>query len=677
MGTRQRSVEKKKLRALKRQRKNARQNELASFNVPLLGNVNPEVILRLIEDEDFENAEMLLNQEVLRQAVPNSTLLRMRVCLYTVSNQHAKCVLAALQLLDLEPQLSEEQLILIKRADLYDWAAIALKHGETFLKNFPDSWDARQVSYRIGIWKKQCDLRAREIGIEKSLNAEHQMEVLQAQDEISMYLAAGEFEKAFKKSQELLTIIPNCAMLRDQLAHALFHLGRLSDAIALTRESLSRDPKDSFARAMLGRLLLLSGEVAESQQLADRIVSTPSRNSQAITNELIFLSMLGRDQAVAEIGRARKLNEVARSCHGLFFHLIAVAQYRIGQEKKACVNWRKCAKADFPCDEGEGILEDIESGSGHAAWVTSIGNWIPETLLTSKIKKLDKQKKILLARDFPEIVPLLPFLLERGDPDGRGLAFSLLRRDPNPYLDQLLNFATDRWGPDAMRYEALCLLKSCEKISFGPLRFFIAGKASQIHLPQYEVTHDAIVPSNPQQAKLSEKGLAAFKARNFDLATELFEKILEQHPGDYQTQYNLCAVWAMRDGTSGTKRYLAKCQELHDKYPEYSFATIALAQVAVLKRDPDRALQLIEPVQKNSRLHVTEAIALCRVECEIALFQRQREAAELAYLKLLQHVDPGSDEMIEMRESIDRRFTRSLWGRLFGSRSPHSAVEST
>jgi tetratricopeptide (TPR) repeat protein len=673
----QRSLEKKKLRARKRQRRKARQDEQASRVVPVSGNVNPEVIQNLIEDEDFESAEMLLDQEVLRHAFPNSTLLRMQVCLYTISNQHAKCVLAALQLLDLEPQLSEEQLILIKRADLCGWTAIALKHGETFLKNSPHSWDARQVAYRIRIWKKQCDLRACELGIANSLSAEQQMEVLQAQDEISMYLAAREFEKAFKKSQELLTIIPNCSLLRDQLAHALFHLGRLSDAISLARESLSRDPNDPFAPAMLGRLLLLSGEVAESHQLADRIASTPSRNSQAITNELIFLSMLGRDQAVAQIGMARKLNEVARYSHGLFFHLIAVAQYRIGQEKRACVNWRKCAKADFPCDEGEGILEDIESGCGHAAWVTSIENWIPETLLTSKIKKLDKQKKILLTRDFPEIVPLLPFLLERGDPNGRGLAFSLLRRDPNAYLDLLMNFATDKWGPDAMRYEALCLLKSCEKISFGPHRFFIAGKASQIHLPQYEVTHDAIVPSSPQQAKLSEKGLAAFKAHNFDLAAELFEKILEQHPDDYQTQYDLCAVWAMRDGTSGKKRYLAKCQELHDKYPEYSFAAIALAQVAVFKRDPHRALQLIEPVQKNRRLHVTEAIALCRTEVEIAMFQRQREAAELAYLKLLQYVDQCSDEMVELRESIDRRFARSLWGRLFGSSSRAPAVEST
>jgi hypothetical protein len=243
----------------------------------------------------------------------------------------------------------------------------------------------------------------------------------------------------------------------------------------------------------LGKLQFLSGHEDEASAIADRIVVNPPTESDPLSAAIELLSFLGRDEDIVVLSQAAEDREIADARRqALLLHHLAVAQFRLGDERGARSSWKKCLKAMPTYSEALENLDDLDSGEGHAPWAESIGKWIPLAVcdnLFDNRSALSKTGDLNLTDDYPAIAALIPALLNRGDPVGREMAMRMAAADGSPaMLDALQQFAFGLRGPDDMRHEALNVLCREARVDSGPHRFYSRGEWIKLKLFTAEIS---------------------------------------------------------------------------------------------------------------------------------------------------------------------------------------------
>lgn len=80
-------------------------------------------------------------------------------------------------------------------------------------------------------------------------------------------------------------------------------------------------------------------------------------------------------------------------------------------------------------------------------------------------------------RKHPEIIAVVPMLLERGDERGREFALLLARTANTPeLLEALKDFALSQHGPDQLRMEAAQVASQAGLLPPGPMRQWLGGE---------------------------------------------------------------------------------------------------------------------------------------------------------------------------------------------------------
>ena len=106
----------------------------------------------------------------------------------------------------------------------------------------------------------------------------------------------------------------------------------------------------------------------------------------------------------------------------------------------------------------------------------------------------------------------------------------------------------------------------------------------------------------------------------------------------------------------GRRRALARLNEIHERYPDYLFAPITLAQFAAMDGNLDRAAELLEPILDAKRLHASEAIALLTAHVQIALKRREFDSAEQSWAILARIAGEDDPKVAGLRQLIDTAF---------------------
>jgi len=220
-------------------------------------------------------------------------------------------------------------------------------------------------------------------------------------------------------------------------------------------------------------------------------------------------------------------------------------------------------------------------------------------------------------------------------------------------LDALKQFAFSTRGPDSMRYEALSILHREGQIDSGPHRFYSRGTWTDIKLFMPEITWEPTECSTPWVRELIETGTEAIENGDYELAEESFSRILEREPDNYNAAYNLCVIWIERDGWAGRRRARPRLEELHNQFPDYVFARLALAQFAIVEGDFERAIELMDPILGAEKLHVAEATALFETQIQLAIERRRFDAAEQSLAILISIIGEDAPIVIRLRRLID------------------------
>jgi len=663
----------RKARDRKKQKKLDRRRRLDKKqkrnSTPLARQVTPKLAdkgdkaYELIRVRRFAEAEQLLDR--LDKRYP--AIVEAQLYLYQTTENHELCCQAADRLTKLTPRDPDARLMYAQESMFCGRIGIALANYRLFLRRWPDHANAQKAKNAIELIEPECEANMQGMGF-----GDAGLELLVMHEEVLACIQSGQFEDTAEKCLELLKRAPDCIPARNNLALAYFQSGNVEKAAHVAQETCLLAPDNRFGEAMLGKLRFLSGKEDEANAIADRIVVNPPTELDPLAAAIELLSFLGRDENIVVLSEAALDREIADPrCHAMVLHYLAVAQFRLGDEEAARSSWEKCLKAMPTHPDARENLEDLDSGQGHAPWPESIGKWIPQAIFDNMFgsrRAVGKTEHLDLMNDYPAIAALIPALLDRGDPLGRQMAMKMAAADGSPaMLDALQHFAFGSRGPDAMRHEALNILGRGGRVDSGPHRFYSRGKWTDIKLFMAEISWESTPCATPWEQELVETGTEALNDGDYTLAEESFNRILDKEPDNCSAAYNLCVVWLERDGEAGRRRAQARMEEIHDRFPDYLFAPISLAQFAAIDGDLDRARDLLEPILDAKELHVTEAIALFTAQVQIAVKRREFASAEQSLELLVQIAGEDDPKVARLRRLIDNASGRRGLRRLLSS----------
>ncbi len=664
-----RRAEKKRRAGLLRQRQNHKPSfrRVAQPSAKVSGKL--QFVYGQIEDRNIEQAELEINR-LVKQNPQIPAIIEAKVYLHQTAKDWEQAGQAAKQLQKLTPHDPDATMMYAQSSLYCSRVCVAVREYRKFLKRWPDHENAAKARTAIEICEPECKsrlVRAHSSGFTDLTFENGGLELFARHEESLEQLRAGNFDAAIQLCLAVLKTEPRFLSARNNLATCYFQTGDLENAMTVARETCRLNPHNRFAEANLAKLEMLGGNEAVANAIADRIVASPPAEQDATVAAIEAMSYLGRDRDVALLGAVlEQIPGLDDDSRAIGLHHCAVAAWRMGEERKADSLWKRCLKILPSHREAKANLDDIRAGTGHAAWADPVEKWIPLPLLNRLNGKSAKYKSID-NEDFPEgriIQSMIPALLDRGDPIARELALMLAKSVASqPMFDALKTFALGQRGPDSLRNDALMFLHGKEILDEGPHRFFSRGKWIPIQLFAPEISGDFIRETEPWKIELARAGYEAQVHGDDDRAEMFWRQILERDPEDLSATFNLAIVWLNRNDQGERKKALAKLEELHEKHPDYIFATIALARIAADTGDPERANRLVGVAMKQKRLHTSEASALFGLQVDIALARRQIGSAEIAYPMLVSVVGAKHPAAIQARQRIDSFAAQSMRGK--------------
>ena len=610
----------------------------------------------LIQEGQLDEAEkVLMSEQRNRRSSPE--LLEALIDLYQRTKDHVHLAETARKLVQLQPQAPEAQLIMAQGYMCCGRIAMALTAYRAFLEKWPDH---KYVSKALG------SIAILEPELKKTLATfeltESELDLMALHERILHRISVSEFDDAIADAHELLAVKPMLVSARNNLTLALFQTGQMQKAIQTVRETLQLFPDNRFAEASLGRMLFLSGQFEEAHEIARHISDSPADQQDAVAIQAEFLGLMGYDQEILHVVQfAEKIPSMAPQCRGVLNHYKAFALKRLGRDQEAMDCWKLSLK-DYPqLVLAKENLSELKSGIDcHAPWPDHIGKWLPKRLMDGFIQFLTSDKssqKLRIAEAlnrWPHVGKLIPALLDRGDRTGREFAVLLAKGlASEEMLDALETFATSNRGPDELRSRTLTFLKEKGRLNEGSIQFWSRGKWTPILVTTMEINQDPVPHQNPKVDDLIEQGYFAMQTGDFEVAEAHFREALALDPEFLSAQFNVAAALLMKKDAESNAAGKKIAMDIHQRFPDYAFARIGIAQFAIDGHRLDEAQELLKPFMTKTQWHVSEYKAYAAVQVELAIARRDYKAARNS-LELLKQFEDGDVRINRLEERVAR-----------------------
>lgn len=288
-------------------------------------------------------------------------------------------------------------------------------------------------------------------------------------------------------------------------------------------------------------------------------------------------------------------------------------------------------------------------GERHGPWPFPMPHWISRRTIQelaaevnapasrSSADRGDAATRRLLS-EHPEIARLVPALLDRGDEAARDFAVRVAQLLATPELHEALRvYCLSARGPDGLRMEVANYLYQKGVLESNRLRLWSGGEQRELELIGFDISWEP-TPSDrsPQVQQWLGDGIEAAQAGDGKQAERLFKKCLEATAEAPDLLNNLAGAYEMQGWHDEGYRLL---REIHERWPDYFFGRISMANLAVADHDFERAEEMLAPLRRQRKLHITEfdALAICSIRLFIA--QDKLDSAR-SWLDMFRQVDP-------------------------------------
>jgi tetratricopeptide (TPR) repeat protein len=485
-------------------------------------------------------------------------------------------------------------------------------------------------------------------------------------DRMRFYTESNYPNEAIRVAELLQETEPDSIPLLNNLSLSQFMIGNVHEAKATAHKVLDQAPDNYHALGNLVRYHFLTAEFDEAQSFAMRLKQVSSDKPDFEVKKAEAFAFLGDDEQVWSTYELAKGKDDELS--PLHLHLAAAASYRLGDEKAAWKLWRQALKILPSFEMARECLADkwLPVAEREIPWYWSYPYWMPQDfskLLEKHIGrdasrasegKIERGMKSLLA-ERPYIPQLLPHMLERGDRQTREFALHFIYLVATPDLLQTCyEFALGKFGSDELRMEAIQYITENHPEMLpedGLVPMWINGKQTVLMMLGFQISFEPTKAEGLSE-EILDKHLEAYDLLLNDepqAAELLLHEIMAAAP-DFPSAYNQLAVAYEMQGQRQKARELV--EETHARFPDYFFARVALARMLVAEGQIQEARDLVGPLLRQSQLHITEFRALAQMQMDMALAEKQTEAAR-SWLEMWRQVEPDNPEVHEWKVRID------------------------
>lgn len=491
---------------------------------------------------------------------------------------------------------------------------LAFQFMERALAVAPDHKSAPHVQKLLKEFTPQIPELLKEFGSE-----DIEMAILHERGQ--MYLAQGDYAATCEVEREVIRCNPQFMPAHNNLALAHWLEGQVEEAIAITQAVLDSNPSNIHALSNLVRFCVLSGDQETAQVYGDRLKASQEDAWDPWTKRVEGLSYLADDQGIVEMLNRAEANKVEDSRIGaLFFHLTAVALARTGDSNRAINQWKKALKHDPDMTLAQENLRDIRRpvGERYGAWPFNWQEWLLPT--TSKdiyaiIKEVGKNSKAeniqdlfeQLFKDHPDILTILPRIMERGGPVGQEFGLRMVEHVEIPKLPVIIkDFALSQNGTDKMRNQAASIATRAGLIPKNQVTLWIRGKWQDVVVVSYEISPEPTIHHSKAVKKLLHVALPKLHQGDHAGAVEaekLLKDALKLEPDAPDIYNNLAMAYTLQGRKAEAN---ALMDELFEQFPDYLFARCAKAKNYLDDGNIDAAQTLITSMLSRDRFHTSE-----------------------------------------------------------------------
>ena len=433
---------------------------------------------------------------------------------------------------------------------------------------------------------------------------------------------------------------------RNNRALALFHLGRIDEALSGFLGAWEQDPGNLFALGFALQLRLYRGDETGARGLAVPLAQTTARRTEDAEGQLAALLLIQDAQAAweafARTEQAPWVKDGTDTLAGLRLHLGAAAASRLGYGDRARTLWKQALKRHPGLTTARDNLAALQRDGVSPAYpaLFDLTQLLPINALAA-VRAADPASVEHRIDQWRISDAYLEAIYLTGDPMARSFSAHLLRHrldhagpqvsEPNPRraatilrdLAQLPIGTTQERLGFLVALQKRRLLKSDETP-----KLWNGQELREMRMFATEIDRNPEPSDLPADLQaLLEHSLRSFRAGRLEVTETGLNAILARVP-DHQTALGNLAGLRARQGRD------QECRDLLRRFiavhPDYLFARVNLAGLLIEDGELDAAKALLEGLAQRPQLHIQEVFALYGVLAMLSRAQgKDQDAADL------------------------------------------------
>lgn len=537
--------------------------------------------------------------------------------------------------------------------------AMALQAFREALRRWPNYSRAAEARQEIARLEQIMQTQAAEVNLPET----QAFELILQHEEVRYCLVHTEYQRGKRVALKLLHDFPNFVPGLNNLSQLYAIEGEIDKAIQTAEQVLALESENIHALSNLARLHFLRGRPAQASEYAHRLKQSTASSADRWGKMGEALTFLEDDEGVLELyQQAKTAGELEPpGTDEVFYHLLATAACRLGNETAARQYWEKALKINPNFDWALENLEDMKKPDDqrNGPWAYPFENWLLGPVAIELSIYLNNQKRsarkeevqaamsCFFEEKHPEVIFLAPHLVERGDANAREFVVRLAAVSGHPVLLKAAkSYILGKTGTSAGRIQAAKTLSEAGLLPSGTVRMWSEGKWNKITLLSLEISPEPDKSNRP--GKVQELYEQAYDALNDDdgqRAQVLLEQAVALCPDDPGLLNNLALAFE-KQGQSQKARQMIL--DIHARFPDYFFGILGVASLAMKAGDLDKAHTLLNGLMQRKRMHTSEFTALCRVQIQVWLADGKREEAR-TWVGLWERADPKNPNLAHYR----------------------------
>jgi tetratricopeptide (TPR) repeat protein len=483
-------------------------------------------------------------------------------------------------------------------------------------------------------------------------------------DEGRWAMARQDWNEALRASRAAAALAPNWPPPHNNIAGALFYLGRYAEAIAELREVLHNyDPDNIHALASLVRFSAAIGDLTAANAYADQLAAQPLPESlEEAVKQIEGLAIVDRDSAILALAREAKRRFEALPA-SIYTHW-GIAEANAGRRCEALARLRQAQTAGDASPLLRSTLEALERrqpGPGIAArfpqtHYTELSSLAVMELAGKQLARDEERGERDTAAwdDLLRRHPQIPVVARRMLYECEGLVEAMAQllagvRTPEA-IETLRQFMRGQQGTDQDRFAVMRIMQQNQILPPDTrVDIYANGELQNMQSTLQEISDENVPDYTPEVWEAYHDALTAHRDGRLDEAERHYERMLRLEPNAKEAYNNLAGIYLARGDQAAADAAIDRSLAIDPLYP---FPITMRALQALNRGDIVKAKEWLAPLHTITRWNPMGMVVYQKTMAKVAL-QEDRFKEAKTHLELALKLNPEDAEAADLLKPLE------------------------